>query len=329
MIDPAINSNRGMRKGTMSNSADGNTWSRYGALVRASAIALILSVCSTASYGIDYAFNFYDYVIPADAPSGTVLTRQSMSIASICKTGDCSVSNYKAFNYNGSATTGYVQSIEPGIAVVFTIDGRRYTPGEMGDKAVKVIGTIGLELISTGTRIPANASIPSALQGGWSRTPIKFTVNGVDTGLLPYGNFKVVNGTCKVRSQTVILNQVMTKKFGEIGSTQGSQPFDIHIDDCPAGFNAVNYAISPAGGVLTGPGILPLGASSTATGVQILITDPSGTPQIFGKSSQLSTYNKKTGGSYQIQMNAAYIKTGASVTPGTVNGSMIVLIDYQ
>lgn len=293
------------------------------------AIALVLCAFSKVSYAMDWAFGLTGIIIPANAPSGTVLARRTQAISFHCKTAECKISNLKYVNYDGSLSSGVVQSMVPGIAIAFTIDGKRYTPGELGDNAVQAQGTLGFELISTGREIPAGAKIPAQIEGGWVQIPIQFVVNGVKTGFHMYGKLDVVNGTCKARSQTVILTPATTQKFGDVGSTQGSQPFNVHIDDCPAGFNGVNYSISPVGGPLIGSGILPLSTGSTAAGVQVLITDPGGTPVVFGQSYPLSTYNKKTGGSYQIQMNAAYIKTGANVTPGTVNGSMIVLIDYQ
>ncbi|WP_196479973.1 fimbrial protein [Burkholderia pseudomultivorans] len=329
MTDHAFNAGQGMRKRTTGNFGGNVAGLWREARVWMVAISLVLCAFSKVSYAVDWAFGLTGTVIPANAPSGAVLARKANSIDFLCKTAECKISDLKFFNFNGTQSSIAAQSIVDGIAIVFTIDGKRYTPRDLGANTVQAQGIIGFELISTGIQIPAGAKIPPHLQGGWVQTPIQFKVNGVQTGFEMYGTLTVVNGTCKARSQTVILAPTTTQKFGDVGSTQGSQPFNVHIDDCPAGFNGVNYSISPVGGPLIGSGILPLSTGSTAAGVQVLITDPGGTPVTFGQSYPLSTYDKKTGGSYQIQMNAAYIKTGANVTPGTVNGSMIVLIDYQ
>ncbi|WP_196766827.1 fimbrial protein [Burkholderia territorii] len=330
MTDPAFNAGKGMRKRTT-----GNFGGNMAGLWRESrvwmvAIAFVLCGFTRVSYAVDWAFFLTGMAIPANAPSGTVLARKTNTTEFLCKTAECWISDLKYVNYNGTQSSSAAQSIVEGIAIVFTIDGKRYTTSELSANAVQARGTVGFELIGTGRAIPAGgATIPARIEGGWVQTPIQFKVNGVQAGFHMYGTLSVINGTCKARSQTVILASATTQKFGDVGSTQGSQPFNVHIDDCPAGFNGVNYSISPVGGPLLGSGILPLSTGSTAAGVQVLITDPGGTPVTFGQSYPLSTYNKKTGGSYQIQMNAAYIKTGANVTPGTVNGSMIVLIDYQ
>jgi type 1 fimbria pilin len=43
----------------------------------------------------------------------------------------------------------------------------------------------------------------------------------------------------------------------------------------------------------------------------------------------IDAYSKDTGGSFSIPMRVSYVQTEANVTPGTVNGAMSVLMEYQ
>ncbi|NHV26695.1 type 1 fimbrial protein [Burkholderia sp. D-99] len=144
------------------------------------------------------------------------------------------------------------------------------------------------------------------------------------------GQITPIDGTCSVPNQTVTIPPVNKQKFGDIGSTVGTQSFYLRVDNCPKGYNQVGYTLNPVGGVIANAtGVLPPGADTTAAGVQIRIADAAGTPVTFGRSIKLDAYSKTTGGSYAIPMQASYIKTGPTVGTGTVSGAMVVLMDYQ
>ncbi|WP_322040994.1 fimbria/pilus outer membrane usher protein [Burkholderia diffusa] len=97
-----------------------------------------------------------------------------------------------------------------------------------------------------------------------------------------------------------------------------------HADGTPLPFGAA--VLNDQGKEI---GVLPLAADSTAAGVKIRIADSNGVPAAFEKSVKVDAYDMATGGSYSIPMQASYIQTDATITPGTVNGAMTVLLDYQ
>ncbi len=157
-------------------------------------------------------------------------------------------------------------------------------------------------------------------------------MNNASSNALIYlgGTITPIPGTCSVPNQTVTLPKESLNKLVNVGSTIGIKNFQIKINNCPKGYNRIGYQLEPVGGVIeNAPGVLPLTGGSTASGVKIQLADNKGEPATLGSSLKVDAYNKATGGSYAIPMQASYIRTGSTATPGTVNGALNVLLDYQ
>ncbi len=144
------------------------------------------------------------------------------------------------------------------------------------------------------------------------------------------GTITPIDGTCSVPGQTVKLPKTMLNRLDRIGSTAGTQSFQIQINNCPKGYNRIGYTLDPVGGVIANsPGVLPLTGGSTASGIKIRVENAQGAPATMENSITVDGYNKTAGGSFAIPMQASYIRTDVTATPGTVNGAMIVLLDYR
>ncbi|BAV75620.1 fimbrial protein [Pseudomonas chlororaphis subsp. aurantiaca] len=144
------------------------------------------------------------------------------------------------------------------------------------------------------------------------------------------GTITPIDGTCSVPSQTVKLPKTVLQLLDRIGSTAGTQSFQIQVNNCPKGYNRIGYTLEPAGGVIANsPGVLPLAGGSTASGIQIRVENAQGTPATLNTSIRLSEYNKAEGGSFVIPMQASYIRTDTVAKPGTVNGALTVFMDYR
>lgn len=139
-----------------------------------------------------------------------------------------------------------------------------------------------------------------------------------------------IEGSCSVPNQTVALPSTRARSLTGIGTTAGERSFQIQINNCPKGYNKVLYRLTPVGGTIeNAPGVLPLSADSTAKGVKIKVTDNAGAAADFNTSIAVDAYDKATGGSFSIPMRVSYVQTEANITPGTVNGAMSVLMEYQ
>lgn len=192
-----------------------------------------------------------------------------------------------------------------------------------------IVSPIEIQLVANGTAIQ-----PGSLKGliAPNMSPAYFTFSLGQPNQYQFflaATVQVINGTCSVPNQTVTLPAVSPTNFGGVGSVQGTQSFNINFTGCPPGYNRVGYSLIPVGSETTVPGALPLSADSTATGVRIRVANSLGTAVTFNTSYQLTAYNQSTGGSYSVPHRASYVQTGTSVTPGSVSGSMQVLLDYQ
>ncbi|KVD59345.1 fimbrial protein [Burkholderia ubonensis] len=309
---------------------------------RLSAIALMVAaVAVTASPAkAETRINAFaqQISIPKNLASGTILARYSLTPWQVCGQEICrllGVVNYA--NGNSKVKGPTVTTNVSGVLARMLLDGQAYETNEAYGKTGRTTGAGGIsfaqslevQLLADGRPITGGT-----LGGSWdtyfylpfaglgnSRPAARFILAGTITA---------IDGTCSVPAQTVKLPNAQLSKFGDVGSTLGTQSFQIRVDNCPKGYNRVGYALDPRGGVIANaPGVLPLTDGSTASGVKIRLADDKGVPAVFGTSIKIDAYNKATGGSYAIPMQASYIKTDATVKPGTVNGAMTVLLDYQ
>lgn len=266
--------------------------------------------------------------VPKDLASGTILARSFWTAYDYCGAKICVLQAVENYDNGTSKVKGpMVTTNVSGVSARILLDGKEYetTAGTV----IAVTQSIEIQLIADGRPITGGTLgtdragyfhlVPKVLNQ--AKTSVRFTITGTITA---------IDGTCSVPAQTVKLPNAPLSKFGDVGSTLGTQSFQIRVDNCPKGYNRVGYTLDPRGGVIANaPGVLPLTDGSTASGVKIRLADDKGVPAVFGTSIKIDAYNKATGGSYAIPMQASYIKTDATVKPGTVNGAMTVLLDYQ
>lgn len=286
-----------------------------------------------AAMGLAFAGHYtafgQEITLPRNTPPGVVLARHYFTPYQVCQRDTCTVTN--VINYpNGGFKPEpgpVIDTNVSGVSARMLIDGASYTSGN-NTYSIPFTRNIEIQLISDG-----RPNLGGTLVGTYPTSTQYFIVetkaNGT-TGFHLSGTITPIDGTCSVPSKTVSLQPVSTRKFGDVGSTAGTQSFQVQVNNCPKGFNRVGYALFPVGGeVANAPGVLPLSSDSTASGVRIRIEDSTGTPVTFKQSKDVPGYSKAAGGSYSIPMLASYIKTEAKVDGGTVGGAMTVLMDYQ
>ncbi|SDD02081.1 fimbrial protein [Paraburkholderia lycopersici] len=260
-------------------------------------------------------------------PAGTVLATDSLTPTQLCNASSCTLVAMQLYNRDSYYTGGPNLATEvQGIAFRILANGK---PLPSSSTTITLTTSLVFQLIATGDPIIAG-------QIGASSSP-SYAVTTLDRGAsLPalvwyfFPKATIKTQSCSVPNQTITLPSVSSGNFSGLGTTSGAQNFSITLQNCPAGVSRVGYSLTPVGSETTGyAGTLPLGSGSTATGVRIRVTDTNGTPVTFNTSNKLTAYNPATGGSYSVSFQASYIQTGASVKPGSVSGSMQVLVDYQ
>lgn len=95
-----------------------------------------------------------------------------------------------------------------------------------------------------------------------------------------------------------------------------------HVDHRPTLNDALTTIVDNSKSVVA------LDGGSTASGVGVQLLDGSGNTMPFATQKIFTGYNKASGGSYTIPLQARYYRTG-NVSPGTANTAMTVTINYQ
>ncbi|AZD16336.1 fimbrial protein [Pseudomonas chlororaphis] len=266
--------------------------------------------------------------IPKNTASGTILARHYITPQQACGASKCTVQGIQAYPDGGGtpSTSTVITTNVSGISTRLWINGRAYGTSYPG---VAFTQPIEVQLLSDG-RTNLGGSL-----AGVHTSPYYYSLNikeNFNSTFYIYmrGNITPINGTCSVPNQTVKLPKTLLNRLDRIGSTAGTQSFQIQINNCPKGYNRIGYTLDPVGGVIANsPGVLPLTGGSSASGIKIRVENAQGAPATMGTSVTVAGYNKAAGGSFAIPMQASYIRTDATATPGTVNGAMTVFLDYR
>ncbi|MDN7860064.1 fimbrial protein [Burkholderia cepacia] len=288
-------------------------------------IVMAASPVAWAAFITVHAFG-QDISVPQHLPSGSVISRYYITPMQACGKATCTfrgINNYPA----GSGSTGagpIISTTVTGVSAQLLINGKGYKTGNYLSEQFS--SSIEVQLLSNGQSIQSGS-----FGGTWYFTVFTTEVpDGARIFLSPNGKVTAIVGTCSAPNQTVTLPSARPSQFSGIGSTAGAKSFQLRVDNCPRGYNRIGYLLNPVGGAIVGsPGVLPLGAGSSAKGVRIRVEDDKGVAATFDTSIRVDAYDKATGGSYAIPMQASYIQTAAAITPGTVSGAMTVLLDYQ
>ena len=302
--------------------------------VRARCMMMLALAAAGAATPSAWAIDVYAFgqalSIPKNTASGTVLARHYITPMQACGQSKCTVTFLGYYPEGGLPGTGpTITTNVSGVSTRLLINGQAYAKGDPVATPIEFTQPLEVQLLGDG-----RTNTGGSLAGAYGFAPFYFALAmkewATDTHIYLKGTITPIDGTCSVPAQTVTLPNASLNKFGDVGSTLGTQSFQIRINNCPKGYNRIGYMLAPRGGAIANaPGVLPLTAGSTASGVKIRVADDKGVPAAFDTSIKVDAYNKGTVGSYAIPMQASYIKTDATIKPGTVNGAMTVLLDYQ
>jgi type 1 fimbria pilin len=293
---------------------------------------------ATSAFGIDFRPFPTALSLPRDVAANTVVARAYLTPQKLCGEGTCRLVNFLPISMV-NLIPGDIPGLEVnGPAVATEIKGLRMQILVNGTPQTRLYEDRPPIVFSSPIEIQLLRDSSPELVSGASTDPIQFwfftkTTSGSDK-IRNYIRFNTrltrIEGSCSVPSQTVELQPALARSLTGIGATAGERSFQININGCPKGYNKIFYRLKPVGDTIeTSAGVLPLSPKSTAKGVRIRVTDSAGAAVVFDTSTRIDDYNKDTGGSFSIPMRVSYVQTEANVTPGTVNGAMSVLMEYQ
>ena len=303
---------------------------------RAVAATLCLTA-ATSAFGTDFRPFTAALSLPRDVAANTVVARDYLTPQKLCGEGTCRLVNFLPFSQmhflpsdvSGVAVTGPIVATEiKGLRMQVLVNGEPQTRLNEDQSPITFSSPIEIQLLRDSTPELINGTT-DAIQF-WFFTKTTSGSNRIINYIRLSTKLTRVEGSCSVPSQTVELQPTRARSLAGIGATAAERSFQISINDCPKGYNKIFYRLKPVGDTIeTSAGVLPLSPESTAKGVRIRVTDGAGAPVVFDTSTRIDDYNKDTGGSFSIPMRVSYVQTEANVTPGTVNGAMSVLMEYQ
>ncbi|WP_371355944.1 fimbrial protein [Pseudomonas chlororaphis] len=291
------------------------------------AIVFLAAIASPSAKAEIYVFG-QQLSFPKYGAMGTILARDYITPQQLCGQSTCDTTYLWAYPNGGESTSSSttITTKVSGISIRLLINGRAYGTGPIWGELSQ---PIEVQLVRYGQILggPLGDAASSRYYG--ITYNISSTAAVLDKVKLT-GTVTSIDGTCSVPSQTVKLPKTSINSLDRIGSTAGTQSFQLRINDCPKGYNRIGYTLDPVGGTIANsPGVLPLASGSTASGMKIRVENAQGAPATMGTSITVDGYNKAADGSFAIPMQASYIRTDTVATPGTVNGTMTVLLDYR
>ena len=143
------------------------------------------------------------------------------------------------------------------------------------------------------------------------------------------GSATFIVAACKTPDVIVSLGSHKLSEMSGPNSFTASTPFNIELQNCPAGMNTVKYSVSPVTAVVDASNsVVALDATSSASGVGVQLLDGAGSVFPLNTDLTFSDYNGATGGSYVIPFRARYFQTASQVSPGTANSAMTFTMTY-
>lgn len=302
--------------------------------VRRAVAATLGLTAATSAFGADFHPFPPALSLPGDIPANTVLARAYVTPQKLCGEGTCRLVYFLPLSQGGDipglGVDGPTASTEiKGLRMQVLVNGKPQTRLTEDKSPIRFSSPIEIQLLRDSYPELVDGTSADLVQF-WFTTKTTSGSTKIENYIRFNSTLTRIEGSCSVPSQAVALQPARAGSLTGIGATAGERSFQININDCPKGYNKILYTLKPVGDTVeTSAGVLPLSPDSTAKGVRIRVTDSAGAAVVFDTSTRIDDYNKDTGGSFSIPMRVSYVQTEANVTPGTVNGAMSVLMEYQ
>ena len=149
---------------------------------------------------------------------------------------------------------------------------------------------------------------------------------------------EISQNTCSYSNQTVILPTAQIKSFNKVGQTSGSHHFNLpiqctaNIEESPIDvyiklIDAINTGNNTS--ILTSASSAQTGNTPAASGIGIQILKD-GSPLSLNSTWKAARLPAgQPAGTLQIPLEARYIQTNATVSPGSVQARATVTLSYQ
>lgn len=193
-------------------------------------------------------------------------------------------------------------------------------------------GQVQLALVKTGVITPGTVVGAARIEAATLTAPDRngpYTYSD-DRISFVLNSIAIKIASCSTADVSVRMGSVNQSVFRGVGSTAHPVPFRVMLNACPAGMKAVQYEFIPVTAELGSEhGVLALTSDSTATGIGLELKDHLGEKVRFRTAYTAHAYNSAAGGTYYIDLTAAYRQVANAVTPGTANALLAFTLTYQ
>ncbi|MBU9125058.1 type 1 fimbrial protein [Burkholderia multivorans] len=298
-------------------------------LIRAALVAAALIHYPLAHGANIFAFGNAETAVPTEVAVGTVFARHTFTPADLCGKPVCDITGALRYNKGSiwapNVSTDALETNVPGVSVLVRLDGKVVKDRFRG----RFAGTGEVQLIRNNSAISSGKFSDGSFNAYYILDYDDGSWTDASMSIYLAGSVRAIAGACKIPDAAVQMPTVYTSQFKGVGSSIGKTPFQIRVNDCPAGFNRVEFGFYPAQGIVSGmPGTLQLTPGSTTEGIGVQLTDEAGTPVRFETPQLLTDYDRAVGGNYSIPITASYVQTAPDMRPGPVNAMMVVLLNY-
>ncbi len=209
-------------------------------------------------------------------------------------------------------------------------------PITYGDGQPFVVGAdVQIRLVRRGSAaLPASVTIVDPMYLRHYQTHAGASSSGANTyriAQLRSGSVSLIaGGTCTTPDVNVVFPTVAASLFRGVGSLVATTPFDLRLNNCPAGYDSIGYSFAPTTRVVNAAqGVVALAASSTARGVGIQLADRAGQPLAFGTVYPLTDYDASMVNSHVVPLQASLYQIAATVSSGSVRSAVTFTLDYR
>ncbi|WP_143137187.1 fimbrial protein [Burkholderia ubonensis] len=156
------------------------------------------------------------------------------------------------------------------------------------------------------------------------------TLDGLRVATLSINGTRIKTPACSIPSVNVDMGSIKMSEFSGPSSTAGERSFDIILNSCPPGRNAIYYQFDTTTQIVPGAGnsVVQLNGSSSASGIGLQLLDASGNPVPFGTPSKFSGYSGQPG-NYTMPFRARYYQIASTIAPGTANTAITITMSYE
>ena len=300
------------------------------ALIFAYSTSTLAASCSFTQ-GKEFAANYASapvaLTIPRDAPIGTVIYEESITVPQ--QGFNCPASSPFSFSLDptlGSVTTGNTFPLgKTGLSMKLKNTQNGYLTADrlLSGSYLDPTRTYTLEIIKS-SELSSQNEVPAGYLGSHKYGNLHLVKVNLSNPII------LNTSSCKTPNVSVQMgDDYYLDEFSNAGSAPHTVKFNIGLNQCQSGIQKVTYALKATSQVIDQKqGIVALNSNSTAKGIGLKLMDDAGQPIALGTTYPFNGFST-TGTSFNIPLSAAYYRLATEeLKAGSANAEVTFIVNY-